>query len=98
MEILNTILCNIEIKRVSDGVLVIIAEDLDFVQWHAGVEPCVSTYIWEEGNYSCDCNRAIFFNRAQGQETDIDERQCGDGGYIVRITEAESGEVLYDEF
>ena len=27
-----------------------------------------SRFIWEEGNYSCDCNRNLFFERAGGNE------------------------------
>jgi len=36
-------------------------------------------YMWREGNYSCDCNRELFWHRAAGEDDpDIDEQQCGD--------------------
>ena len=31
-------------------------------------------YMWEEGNYSCDCNRQIFL-----YDRDLDEATCDDG-------------------
>jgi hypothetical protein len=48
-------------------------------------------YIWEEGNYSCDCNRGIFFGE------DYDDVKCGDGKYLVKI-KVLTGEVIYDEW
>jgi hypothetical protein len=50
-----------------------------------------NTWIWEEGNFSCDCNRASFFG-------DDDEIQCSDGRYSVNIVDPETGEVLYREY
>lgn len=38
-------------------------------------------FIWDEGNYGCDCNRALFFARAAGVELDMDETPCGDSRY-----------------
>lgn len=35
------------------------------------------SYAWAEGNYSCDCNRALFFAQAGGEAED-DDRPCGD--------------------
>lgn len=37
------------------------------------------TYIWEDGNYSCDCNRGLHYGR------DFDEVGCGEGRYKVAI-------------
>lgn len=76
----------LEIRRNSDGV---IATDL-WTDWtHHG------DYWWEEGNASCDCNRGLFFCRA----LDIDgvEHQCGEGAYSVRLSDNDTGEVLYNE-
>jgi hypothetical protein len=59
-----------------------------------------SPYIWEDGNYRCDCNRALFFARAAAEPTPDDpcDSPCGDGGYIVeRIVRRLDGEVLYEE-
>lgn len=52
-------------------------------------------FIWTEGNYSCDCNREIFFHRAQGLEIDVMTPRCGDGRYRVKIEQA--GQETYDE-
>lgn len=50
-------------------------------------------FIWTDGNYSCDCNRALFFARAKG-EPDPEEIPCGESKFRVRL---EQGEYVYDE-
>lgn len=47
-------------------------------------------YIWSEGNYACDCNRAIFFNRPR-------PHQCGQERYSVKLVDS-NGDVLYSDF
>lgn len=59
----------------------------EIMEWKFGTP---STWIWTEGNYSCDCNRGIFF----GEPEDVD---CGDGAYAVQLRNAKTGEVYYDE-
>lgn len=39
-------------------------------------------YIWSEGNYSCDCNRHLFFNRVIDPDFDEDFN-CGDEVYSI---------------
>ena len=39
-------------------------------------------YMWEEGNYSCDCNREMFFERAGGKEVDA---TCSEGRYEAKL-------------
>jgi hypothetical protein len=51
-------------------------------------------YTWEEGNYSCDCNRALFFARAKGEE-DPQNRPCGEEAYSVQIIAADDSRELY---
>lgn len=53
-------------------------------------------YIWESGNYACDCNREIFFRKA-GQEEKIDH-DCGDGKYSVNLQNPRTGDMFYSEF
>lgn len=36
-----------------------------------------SDYLWTEGNFACDCNRAQFFAHAAG-EPDVEGRECSD--------------------
>lgn len=54
-----------------------------------------SEYLWSEGNYSCDCNRALFFAEAHG-ENDPD-RDCGDERYVLKIVSDDSSEELYQD-
>jgi hypothetical protein len=49
-----------------------------------------SDYLWTEGNFSCDCNRYLFFQRAAGE--DEGEHSCGDSLYTVLYAELPTGE------
>lgn len=55
---------------------------------------------WSEGNYGCDCNRHLFFERAGGSDPYADpayEGECGESRYAVtKIVEAETGETLIE--
>ena len=55
-----------------------------------------TTWIWSEGNFSCDCNRQLFFNRANNEEEE--QCPCGEGKFSVNIINPENGEYLYKEF
>ena len=72
-----------------------IHEDIGF--FFAGDDNAFHAYIWEEGNYSCDCNRELFFLRAGGED-DPEEgaNLCGEERYRIWI-EAADGEIVYDE-
>ncbi len=76
----------VTIRRTADG------KEVDYVDnlpWEESSE-----YMWNEGNYGCDCNRAIFFARAQGL-TDPD-RTCGHTAFeIVKIVD-ENGKLLWE--
>jgi len=52
-------------------------------------------FIWSDGNFACDCNRALFFGRANGGEGD--ECECGDTAYSVRITAPDGTELYADD-
>jgi hypothetical protein len=53
-------------------------------------------FIWEEGNFACDCNRAQFFARAIGAPEPTCP-PCGDWRYVIdQITDA-NGVVVYTE-
>lgn len=49
-------------------------------------------FLWSDGNYGCDCNRALFFARAHGEPDPGIE--CGESRFKVRITD-DAGKVLY---
>lgn len=73
------------IKRLADGEVRTITE-----------EPSKSWgYAWSDGNFGCDCNREIMFDNKDDRET---EEECGESRYAVRIFDAETGEMLYDEW
>ena len=43
-------------------------------------------FLWTEGNYSCDCNRALLFARLRNEdETEAWEQECGEKAYIINI-------------
>lgn len=55
-------------------------EEDDFSEWD------VIEFMWEEGNYSCDCNRWIFF---YPEERDVDF-PCGNGRFeLVKLKNKE---------
>lgn len=73
------------IRRESDGAVRILH---DKEKWAS-----TSEYIWRDGNYTCDCNRASFF----GHDVDFDSPEsCGEGKFAVRI-EDDHGRMLYQD-
>lgn len=57
-----------------------------------------SDYLWTDGNYSCDCNRYLFFQRADGKTPSLGKAKCGEGRYLVNsIVLKDTGEQLYSE-
>ena len=60
------------------------------------------TFLWQDGNFACDCNRCIFWEETMGvEEPDVDcdddgGPACGDDKYRVRIV-ANDGTVLYQD-
>ena len=35
-----------------------------------------SYYLWSDGNFGCDCNRYLFFERAGGKEPEVGDMDC----------------------
>jgi hypothetical protein len=56
-----------------------------------------ATFIWSDGNYACDCNRASFFEQAGGENSDHDH-ECGDSRYLVKLVNPKTGKTFYNEF
>lgn len=67
--------CTVEVRRVADGVV----RTYEYGTW----EGEFSGFIWEDGNYACDCNRHLFFERAAGG--DPEDIPCSDGRYTVAV-------------
>jgi hypothetical protein len=60
------------------------------------IEPEFDEYLWTDGNYACDCNRGIFFDRGRGVQPNFDDYKCGSERFKIRVTN-EGGEVVYAE-
>lgn len=49
-------------------------------------------FMWTEGNYSCDCNRADFFASVVGEE--IEDQPCGEAEYAALHARLAGGEII----
>lgn len=58
-----------------------------------------SVFNWAENNFSCDCNRRLFFKRANNEETEEDWNVgCTDGKFSVNLKNKSCGTVYYREY
>ena len=57
----------------------------------------VDEFMWSDGNYRCDCNRALFFYRAAGMKSEDIEVECGDDAFYVWIRDQDGNELYADE-
>lgn len=58
-----------------------------------------SVFNWKENNYSCDCNRRLFFKRVNNEETEDDWNvKCSQGKFSVNLKNKKDGVVYYREF
>ena len=73
------------VRRNADGVIRQFPDDYEFQE-----------YLWAEGNYSCDCNRELFFARAAGDDRPHEKGACGYTAYDVRIEDAMGNELYRD--
>ena len=55
-----------------------------------------SEFEWTDGNYGCDCNRKIFFDRAKGVDS-FDSSPCGTGDYSAIQVVSDDGTIIYQE-
>ncbi len=81
---------NVHIRRNADGVERI----YPFPEY--GWDTDGSDYMWADGNYSCDCNRHIFFCNAGG-EPEGAQSECGDTRYSVRIFDMAGNRLYADD-
>lgn len=70
----------------------------DIEEWQDSWQSTYS-FIWEEGNFACDCNRALFFERAKtGDQAAWPETPCGNDLYkLDKLVVRETGEIVYSE-
>lgn len=59
-------------------------------------ETSPSPFNWAENNFSCDCNRERFFERAAGKEAE--NPTCGHGRYSVNLENPVTRAAYYREF
>ncbi len=87
--------CVAEIKNNETGEIVEYETSEVFI--HGQNEPDI--YIWEEGNYACDCNRHLFFMEAKKEpRPDNSELKCTTDKYSVNLKNKKNGNVYYREF
>ena len=82
-------ICRISLTRVSDG------KTVEYEQDDYGYG--TTRFIYEDGNYSCNCNRHLFFTEAEGHRDDT-EMNCVDyPKYRVNWIKEPEGEIIYSE-
>lgn len=85
----------VQIKHVATGEVVEFTHPLTYNEETKTFE----YFVFEDGNFACDCNRAIFFDRYSGREVkDLDTYECSVGVYRVNLINPDTGEVFYREF
>jgi hypothetical protein len=53
-------------------------------------------FIWTDGNYGCDCNRHIFFNKDGLNNINYEDVECGEKLYRLNwIKNLETGKVIF---
>lgn len=56
-------------------------------------------FNWEENNFSCDCNRLLFFKSAGNEEDEEDwDVDCTHGKFSVNLKNKKDGKVYYREY
>lgn len=81
------VMIDVTIKRVADGLARTIVDETGFDVADPTQEAIDDTiygggrYQWQDGNYGCDCNRRLMFQRA-GDEDETDH-ECGHGEFVI---------------
>lgn len=73
------------IRNNATGEVRVYDEQYEWVNhWNNGEESML--FQWFEHNYSCDCNRELFWHRAHGNAEWDEDNACGDERFdVVRI-------------
>lgn len=66
-----------------------------YIDFDGSISPDV--FNWEDDNYSCDCNRELFFKRA-GDDDDPELTNCSNGRYSVNLINPLDSSIIYQEF
>jgi hypothetical protein len=56
-------------------------------------------FMFGDGNYACDCNRALFFEAAKtGSWSHVPRGECGNERYIIeKIVDRATGRIVYED-
>ncbi len=55
-------------------------------------------FMCSDGNYGCDCNRHLFFERGLGHTAECGSHPCGDKVYeYVSVTSVDGGRVVHKD-
>lgn len=54
-------------------------------------------YFWQWGNFSCDCNRRLFHERAKGNDMRLKDTDCGEGRYKIDLYREDNLTFAYGE-
>jgi hypothetical protein len=79
---------DVHMRRTADGAERVyryepVDDDLDLIR-----------YMWGGGNFGCDCNRAMHFDEASGEETD--DVPCGEVAFdVLKIVNSQTDEIIY---
>lgn len=60
------------------------------------IRPDEDVYIWEEGNFACDCNRELFFFYSKNEEPE--REYCSGDRFSVNLKDAKTGDIFYSEY
>lgn len=78
------------------GEVVIFKDDHEYTEDPHDRKP--NLFIWEEGNYACDCNRGLFFGRGKGVSPELDLGYlCGESRYSVLGYDRETGALVLSD-
>lgn len=70
----------VAIRKNSTGEIRMASMDLDWFKADGGDD----MYWWTEGNFACDCNRHLSWERAGGHEPrDDEEMECGSTAFAT---------------
>jgi len=84
---------DVYIKNNETGEVRVYHDDFNWQDYEGGTALSRILYQYGEGNYSCDCNRELFFARSVGEEGD--DVSCSETRFtITKITNRATGEVI----
>lgn len=87
---------DVHITKVATGEIRIYADNYVYDQDGENSDSLIER-MWESGNYSCDCNRYLFFERPGGGNPYFGTHLCSEELYRVKIVERGTDRVIYQE-